>query len=278
MFLSLFSPSVIGISDGGPLPIARHFGRVHAYPGAPDVPLAVFRHPLTISRRADKMIPENARIDKDWSIPMKQQVITFENPAGLPPQTDRFVAYSRLDLQKKRHQKLLEQAVAMYPEICRGVSLRAVVGTAEEIRLEGEALRLDGVCLTSPAFANLRPDTLKRAYAYFLTIGTCLPRQEAGLVEILIVDTWGTILTDICRELLEQKLAEMNPGLALSPSYGLGFYGVPRSHAQELNRLLDPSVIGIEVMDNDLILPQKSCAGLYLAATDAGGFPTEPTT
>ena len=209
---------------------------------------------------------------------MKQQVITFENPAGLPPQTDRFVAYSRLDLQKKRHQKLLEQAVAMYPKICRGVSLRAVVGTAEEIRLEGEALRLDGVCLTSPAFANLRPDTLKQAYAYFLTIGNCLPRQEAGLVEILIVDTWGTILTDICRELLEQKLAEMNPGLVLSPSYGLGFYGVPRSHAQELNRLVDPSVIGIEVMDNDLILPQKSCAGLYLAATDAGGFPTEPTT
>lgn len=206
---------------------------------------------------------------------MKQQIITFENPANLPARTDLFIQYTRMDLSKKRHQKMLDQAVAMYPEICNMVKLQAIVTTADEIKVSGDTLTLDGVDFHSEAFADLQPDTLRNAYGYFLTIGKCMPRDEAGLVEILIVDTWGTILVDICREMLENKLKELNPDLALSPSYGLGFYGVSREQAQQLKEFVDPSPIGIEVMDNALVLPQKSCAGIFLAATTDAGFPKD---
>lgn len=206
---------------------------------------------------------------------MKQHIIQFENPALQPPRTDLFVQYTRMDLTKKRQQKMLEQAVAMYPEVCRMVNLQAIVTEAETVEIDGQTLRLDGVDFQSPAFADLQPEALRHAYGYFLTIGKCMPRDGAGLVEILIVDTWGSILVDICREMLEEKLRALHPELALSPSFGLGFYGVNREQAQQLKQFVDPTPIGMEVLDNALVLPQKSCAGIYLAADNADGFPKD---
>lgn len=206
---------------------------------------------------------------------MKQHIITFDNPAGMTPPTDLFVQYTRMDLTKKRQQKMLEQAVAMYPDICNMVKLQAIVTEADSFTANGETLTLDGVDFHSVAFADLKPDQLRKAYGYFLTIGKCMPRDDAGLVEILIVDTWGSILVDICREQLTKHLQALTPDLVLSPSFGLGFYGVSREQAQQLKEFVDPSPIGMEVMDNALVLPQKSCAGIFLAADSDEGFPKD---
>ena len=206
---------------------------------------------------------------------MKQHIITFPNPAELAAPTDLFVQYTRMDLTKKRQQKMLEQAVAMYPDVCNMVKLQAIITEADSFSVDGEALTMDGVTFHSTAFADLKPEQLHKAYGYFLTIGKCMPRDDAGLVEILIVDTWGSILVDICREMLIQKLQDMNPGLALSPSFGLGFYGVSREQALQLKEFVDPAPIGMEVMDNALVLPQKSCAGIFLTAGTDEGFPKD---
>lgn len=203
---------------------------------------------------------------------MQQEVIQFTPPAEPEPFTSLFAFYAHLNLEKKRHQELLTRAYACYEDIRTRVTPKAVIATPAQIAVTPAQLCLDGVPFESPVFGQLSPEKLRQAFVYFLTVGDC-PAPEGSLVDLLIYDTWGTVLVEATRAQLETYLQEKNAPLALSCSYGPGYFDIPRPAMLSLPKLADPTKIGIEVMENTLLLPQKSCAGIYLTATDATGFP-----
>ena len=204
---------------------------------------------------------------------MQQEIVQFTPPVSPEPYGELFALYAHLNLEKKRHQVLLERAMACYPAIRDRVKTQALIATPTAAEAGQGFLQLDDARLEAEIFCQLPPEHLRQAFIYFLAVGDCPQPETDSLVDLLIYDTWGTILVETARAQLERYLQQKDESLALSCSYGPGYFNIPRTMILSLRELVDPSKIGMEIMDNTLMLPQKSCAGVYLMATDDTGFP-----
>ena len=77
----------------------------------------------------------------------------------------------------------------------------------------------------------------------------------------LLADMWGTAFADAARKYCRLALEKEAD---LSDEFGPGFYGMDLRQMKDLAKLADPSLIGIEVRENGILVPLKSCGGLYL--------------
>ena len=110
-----------------------------------------------------------------------------------------------------------------------------------------------------------------------LTAGECFFSSEENIMDFLYADIWGTNYVDAGIELLKEKLQEdlktrfsVEEGKEnyLSDEFGPGYFGMPVIETKKFNEILDGSQIGVKVKESGLIIPQKSCSGLYLVLND----------
>lgn len=204
---------------------------------------------------------------------MQQEIVQFTPPVSPEPYGELFALYAHLNLEKKRHQVLLERAMACYPAIRDRVKTQALIATPTAAEAGQGFLQLDDARLEAEIFSQLPPEHLRQAFIYFLAVGDCPQPETDSLVDLLIYDNLGynpgKKRHGRSWSVIWQKKDE---SLALSCSYGPGYFNIPRTVILSLRELVDPSKIGMEIMDNTLMLPQKSCAGVYLMATDDTGF------
>lgn len=203
---------------------------------------------------------------------MRNKVILLPVPDPSAAPVQLFAQYNRLNLQKEAHRHQMDKALAIYTSLCQFIRPRAVVSAWDEIELSETKLHVGGCVLTCPAFSMLKAGRLRHVYTYFLTVGTPLYNNTSPLNR-LYADSWYTLLVDESRNKLEQILRERSGSIPLSPSYGPGFYGMHVKEMLNLAALSDPSLINVRITEHMLLLPEKTCAGLYIAADTPACFP-----
>ena len=103
-----------------------------------------------------------------------------------------------------------------------------------------------------------------------LTAGECYFSSEENIMDFLYADIWGTNYVEAGIQLLTEKIeADMKERLPqqqtyLSEEFGPGYFGMPVIESRKFFNILDGDLIHVRVKESGLMIPQKTCTGLYL--------------
>lgn len=175
------------------------------------------------------------------------------------------------DSKNPLHQKMEQAGLLLRAQQYAGRDILASVSFFSDFSLEGESLFLEGTQIRCSLFAEIPPERMNGVLVFLLTAGDGGAWENP--METLYADIWGTAYTqaavDALREILEREFGtlEQNAEQAapfLSQIFGPGYFGMPVSEMKTLHQLAEGSKIGISVTEASLLVPQKSCAGLFL--------------
>lgn len=133
-----------------------------------------------------------------------------------------------------------------------------------EIDLDKNILTLDAGEIICPAFEQIDKDTVKGVYIYGVTAGN-FDFPDMHIIKRLYADIWGSAYTDAVRILMKN---EFKSETGISDSFGPGFYGMNVSYMQTLAGIVDIESMGVELRKNTILVPVKSCVGMYFAVDD----------
>lgn len=192
-----------------------------------------------------------------------------------------FIRYSGLDLSKEKHLRMMETAHQARSAGLQGIDVRAVVCRWDGACLSGGVLSRNGNTLDCRAFSQIPDGTVRHVYAFVVTAGECISSDADPITSQLFAHTWGTAYVDVSRNALanaflaDAKQSFPEDDLQLSSYFGPGFYGMPMTENQKLCSWLEADSIGVATKENGLMLPLKSCSGLYLSLSDISLMPPE---
>lgn len=175
-----------------------------------------------------------------------------------------FLQISGVNRDGRKFERMRREAFRIRAEIDEKIRPRAVCAYVEKPLLLGQEAVIEGHSFLCGAFEQLKKETIKGVYVYGCTAGEfSLP--EAPLMDQVYADLWGTAFADALRLFLKKELETESK---LSDSFGPGFYGMDVSAVKQIAELLDFDNLEMELRGGKIILPLKSCAGLYFAVTE----------
>ena len=144
------------------------------------------------------------------------------------------------------------------------INIKASYAYYDDIELEGKKLKIGGLELDCVAFEQIDPKSVEGAYIYAVSAGDFY-LEKKPVLEQLYADIWGTAFTDAIRELMISSLCGNGK---LSDSFGPGFYGMSMDEMQKMPKLVDFEALGIEVRKSNVIIPLKSCSGIFFKVNE----------
>ena len=195
-----------------------------------------------------------------------------------------FVKSCGFDLTRAKHQRMMEKALEVREKGLSGIRPFAMIACCGPDIYRNGKINCGDIVLGCPAFEQIGNDNIQGIYFYVLTSGGCKNKAGAGIVEQLYADIWGTSYVDAARDELEEKLREkvreeypdkFEKSLFLSDAMGPGFYGMAMEETKGIFRILDiaDKAPQLAVKESGLMLPVKTCAGLYFLVKDKIGLP-----
>ncbi len=177
-----------------------------------------------------------------------------------------FTANSGINKEGRKFERMRKDAFRMREMIEDKIDLHAeaIYYTADEMELSGQTLEIAGTGLSCRAFEQISPDAVEGVYLYACCAGDYYLEDEP-IMDQLYADIWGTAFTDAVRLLIKKELEK---DAALSDSFGPGFYGMELTELEKLAQLLDFDALGIEVRNSCVMVPVKSCAGIYFQTNE----------
>lgn len=175
-----------------------------------------------------------------------------------------FMEISGIDRQGRKFEKMQEDAFRMRKLIEERIKIRVAYSFYEQAELTDRTAVIEGTELSCTAFQQVEPEAVEGVYIYALSVGDFgLP--EDPIMDQLYADLWGTAFTDAARLLLK---AELEKEVKLSDSFGPGLYGMDITEMEKLAQLISFEDLNIELRNSSVILPLKSCAGLYFKVNE----------
>lgn len=176
-----------------------------------------------------------------------------------------FFKTSGINKQGNKFQRMREDALKTYKKIRNALDIKGVYHYFNEFELIDKKLIIDNKVFECNAFENLNQKNIKGVYIYALSVeGSNF--SEGSIMEQLYADIWGSAFVDAARIIIKQ---DFEIASRLSKSFGPGFYGMKLTQIEDLYNLLDMDSIGIEIRSGSIMLPLKSCAGMYFDVTDS---------
>jgi hypothetical protein len=216
------------------------------------------------------------RVQKRKNVLMADQLIDILTADAYPAAERHFFRICGLDLRSTKHQRMWTEAKKIYDLISGSLQLRAVAADFVPDSLTGTRMTIGDTVFSCSAFEQLKADSIKRCYVYIITVGD-IEIESDKITDLLNVDIWATAFIDAGRELLREKLARIaeasDSGVHISPSFGPGFYGMELEQIVNFFRLLDGASIGVALRENRIIIPLKTCTGMFLSLDSGGNMP-----
>ncbi len=175
-----------------------------------------------------------------------------------------FMETSGIDKEGRKFQKMQKAALRMRNEIEDNVQIRAACVYYEDVELVGNTAVIGGQTFRCSAFEQIEPEAIRGAYIYALSAGDFAFPEET-IMDQLYADIWGTAFTDASRILLKNRLEQE---AELSDSFGPGFYGMDVSAMRQMAELIDFEALDIQLRNSRIMLPLKSCAGIYFSVNE----------
>lgn len=219
---------------------------------------------------------------------MEKGVITFDKEKAFPIAKERFITTCGFDLGKAKHQKMMGMGQKVLDDGIDGINMQGKVTF-----ISGEAFRdhkiiIDGEEIFCNFFEQIPDDAVEGLYFYVVTAGECYFSSEENIMDFLYADIWGTSYVDAATELLKEKIREeikerlkengesgsqsqgkgqgkgKGKTLNLSVEFGPGYFGMPVIETKKFVKLVGGEDIGVWTKDSGLMIPQKSCSGVFL--------------
>lgn len=175
-----------------------------------------------------------------------------------------FMDMSGINKKGEKFERMKRDAHKIRKQIENRINISIVCNYYEDITLKEKKLKIDNQVFTCNAFEQINKNSVKGAYVYALTAGE-FDSKDQPIMDRLYADIWGTSFTDAARILLKKELDKR--GL-VSDSFGPGFYGMDLNEMGKIDRLVDFEKLGIELRNEKILVPVKSCAGIYMNVTN----------
>ena len=175
-----------------------------------------------------------------------------------------FMEMSGINKEGRKFQRMKDDAAKIREQIQDRIDIHIACHYYDNIEFKGRAVNIGGEIFTCPAFELIDPTTIKGAYVYALTAGE-YDFKEQSIMNRLYADIWGTSFTEAARILLSREIGKTDK---LSDSFGPGFFGMDVSQMDKVDKLIDFKQLGIKLTESKILIPVKSCAGIYFSITD----------
>ncbi len=202
---------------------------------------------------------------------MINQKIKIEEAAAHSLAEKRFIQTCGFDLSRGKHQRMMKMGEKVRDEGLEGIDISAVISFFGPEYFSDGAIRVGDAVITCNYFSQIPAEALEGVYFYMLTAGECLFSSEENIMDFLYADIWGTNYVDagiqvLTEQYIKKDMAERFAGreVCLSEEFGPGYFGMPVIETKKFFSILDASSIGVRVKDSGLMIPQKTCVGLYL--------------
>jgi len=170
-----------------------------------------------------------------------------------------FAKASGTDREGPKYERMRKEARKIRDVIEDVIDLKVVFSYYGAVSLDGEKAAVNGTEFRCRAFDQIDPAQVKGAYAYMITAGD-FRVEGASVMDQLLAYLWGTSFVDAARACFEKNILRE---VRLSNAFGPGFYGMDMSQMHDLAELVDGSRIGISTGPGNILIPEKSCAGIY---------------
>lgn len=172
-----------------------------------------------------------------------------------------FLKQAGISKDGAKYDRMRKQAFEMKEQVGDRIDIKGVYAYTEDFCLDGDTLTIEGKRLLCKAFENISPETVIGVYLYALKSGDYSMEDEKVSNQVF-ADFWGNAYADAGRFALRNILEGKS---RLSDSFGPGFYGMETDQLNVFESLIGMSAAGIEVYRDRIMLPLKSCAGIYFA-------------
>ena len=201
---------------------------------------------------------------------MKNRKVSIAEQAAYPFAEERFIQTCGFNLETEKHQRMMKMGAKVREEGLDGINVNGIVSFYGPECFVDDKIAIDGIELTCNYFAQIPQKAVKGVYLYMLTAGECHFSSEENIMDFLYADIWGTNYVDagvhvLTEEFIKKDMVSRFDGDAyLSEQFGPGYFGMPVIETKKFFQVMDADTIGVWVKDSGLMIPQKSCAGLYL--------------
>ena len=204
---------------------------------------------------------------------MINKVIKIEEKDIYPSARDRFIKTNRFDLSRPEHKNLMDMAETLREKHLDQINVQAVVSYYDSVVFLNGHVIAEGQDIYCNFFSQIPEDAVEGIFFYALTAGECSCSEdssEKNIMDELFADIWGTSYVDAGREYLEKEILEkdiatrfQNRETFISDSFGPGYYGMAVQDSAKFFSVLNGSLINVSLNESGLMLPQKTCTGLY---------------
>ena len=201
---------------------------------------------------------------------MRNQKVSIRESAAYPFARERFIQTCGFNLETAKHQRMMKMGEKVREDGVDGIQIDALVSFYGKEVFQGDTIKVEDMELTCNYFSQIPKDAVEGIYFYMLTVGECLFTSEENIMDFLYADIWGTNYVDagihvLTEEFIKKDMEERFDGKGyLSEQFGPGYFGMPVIETKKFFDVLDPKLINVWVKDSGLMIPQKTCAGLYI--------------
>ena len=201
------------------------------------------------------MINERIRIDEGLAYPLAEK---------------RFIQTCGFNLETEKHQRMMKMGRKVREDGIDGINIQALLSFYTPEVFNDGTIRINGQDITCNYFAQIPPESIEGIYFYMLTAGECYFSSEENIMDFLYADIWGTNYVDagievLTRDYIREDMKKRFAGREayMSEEFGPGYFGMPVIETKKFFEILDGSMIQVRVKESGLMIPQKTCAGLY---------------
>lgn len=200
---------------------------------------------------------------------MRTEKINFEDKELFPLAEKRFIEICGFNQGNPLHEKMMKDSREALIGAEKKSGSRALVSFfGPETFGEGK-FAADDIEIECNFFAQIPCEDVAGIYAYLFTAGEWSHSPNESSMDVLYRDIWGTAYVDAGIAMLAEKLcgdmAERFPRqqMYLSEAFGPGYFGMAVTETKKFFQLLDGRLIDTEIRENGLMMPEKTCAGLF---------------
>jgi hypothetical protein len=179
---------------------------------------------------------------------------------------DYFAKSAGLNRIGPKYDRIREGAMRMRQAIEDKIDLRAecVFFEKDECQLDKDNLIVGGQTFSCKAFELVDPEMIEGMFVYACCAGDyAFPEED--ILDQVYADIWGSAFTDAIRSIIKQDVGK---NCNISENFGPGFYGMSTRALGKLEKILDFGELGIEVRNGNIMIPLKSCAGMFFSVKD----------
>ena len=177
-----------------------------------------------------------------------------------------FLESAGINKEGAKYEHMREDAFAIKTLIEPNIKPQAayIYFDRKEFELKENVLTLQGKEIDCPAFDKIDENEVKGLYLYGVTAGD-FDFPDMPILKRLYADIWGSAYTDAVRILMKN---DFKKECSISDSFGPGFYGMKVDCMRFLAQIIDIEKLGVELRKNTILVPVKSCVGMYFAVSE----------